>query len=60
MSKLSVANQNSDYGLVTLTRRKRAVWLAKAKVSRMVTVSFGDPIREISAACAVSTMFEPA
>src|SRR6266851_158700 len=44
-------------GRVTLTRRNRLVWLAIAKLSPTVTVSLGEPVREISTACALSTMF---
>jgi len=48
------------YGVVTLTRRNRRVWLAVGGTYRTVTVSFGEPAREISIACDASTIFVPA
>ena len=49
----------ANYGRVTLTLRNLVDCAVTPEASRSVTFSFGDPIREISGACGVSTMFEP-
>ena len=49
----------APYGWVTRTRKYLAEPLIPA-VSRMVTLSLGDPLREVSIACAVNTMLVPA
>jgi len=47
-----------NHGRVTLTRRNRAGLPFMPVRSRMVTLSSGEPARETSIACAVSTLFE--
>jgi hypothetical protein len=49
-----------DYGRVTLTLKNRAGLALMPVVSRTVTLSSGEPARETSIACVVSTLFEPA
>ena len=50
----------NDYGRVTLTLKNRYELPFTPEVSRTVTLSLGEPVRETSSARAVTTMFEPA
>ena len=48
-----------DYGLVTMTRRNRAEAPVAGEVSRTVTRSLGEPMRETSTACEVKLILGP-